>query len=69
MKWRDLFVAPLFSSSSEVQRLRSYLQNPSNKCCGCHRTQGSVVAREEEGVREVLLEESSQDQVATVEWE
>lgn len=59
--------SPLYSSS-EVWRLRSYLNNPSQKCCGCHYTQGSVVGCEEEGVREVLFEESSQDQVATVEW-
>lgn len=68
MKGRGLFVAPLFSSSSEVWRLVSYLNNPSQECCGCHHTQGLVVGREEEGVREVLFEESSQDQVATVEW-
>lgn len=65
---RGLFVAPLFSCSSEVRRLRSYLNNPSHECCGCHHTQRPVVGSEEEGVGEVLFEESPQDQVAAVEW-
>lgn len=58
----------LFFRSLQIQRFSSYLNNSRQESCGCHHTQGSVVVFVEGRERKVILDESSHDQVAIVEW-